>query len=192
MLIPSVSVPVGQKGDWKIERKYVEPKPWNNHGNFRHVPNGEYTFLYRGNTLVMSDTPDEKNDHLSAVINAKGNCLIAGLGIGMVLNAIAAKHEVTHIDVVEISEDVIELVSEYYNGLYGDKITFHKSSIFDFKPSIKYDMAWFDIWDNLCEDNLEEMAKLHRKFGKHAQWKGSWGREYLKYERQRNKNRYWR
>jgi hypothetical protein len=157
------------------------------HGG-RYTPDGTYTFLYRGNTLVMSDTPDEKRDHYDAVLKATGNCLIAGLGIGMVLNAIALKQSVEHIDVIEISQEVIDLVSGYYDKLYPGKITFHCVSIFDYKPvkGMKYDMAWFDIWDTLCEDNLEEMATLHRKYGKCATWKGSWGKEYLQYQRRRN------
>jgi len=184
-LIPSVTVPEGRKGEWRIERKAVKPSGISNlqemfHGG-RYVPDGTYTFLYRGDTLVMSDTPDEKRDHYSAVMNAQGRCLIVGLGIGMVLNAIASHPEVTHIDVVEISQDVIDLVAGHYNKLYPDKITFYCSSIWDWKPEkdVHYGMAWFDIWDNLCTDNLEEMSKLHRKFAKKATWKGSWGRSFL-------------
>lgn len=191
MLIPSVNVPEGTSGVWRIERKHVAPSKISILQDIfhsgRYVPEGDYTFLYRGGTLVMSDTPDEKRDHLDPVIKAKGNCLIAGLGIGMVLNAIALKPEVEHIDVVELSEDVIKLVGKYYQDLYPNRITIHNVSIFDFKPTIHYDVAWFDIWDDLCEDNLEEMAKLHRKFGKKADWKGSWGKTYLQYQRQRNR-----
>jgi hypothetical protein len=29
----------------------------------------------------------------------------------------------------------------------------------------RYDMVWHDIWDDICSDNLEGMAKLHRKYG---------------------------
>ena len=184
---------------FSIERKEVKTTSLDRtismmKNNGRYVPDGEYTFLYRGNTLVMSDTPNEKRDHYKAIYNAKGRCLIAGLGIGMVLNAIAQKEEVTHIDVVELSSEVIQLVAPYYLKLYPNKITFHNYSIFDWKPekNTKYDMAWFDIWDNLCIDNLEEMSKLHRKFGKSAKWKGSWGKELLQYEREKEKNRYWR
>ncbi len=114
-MIPSVEIPIGEKGDYRIERKYVEPTlDFSSLKTGRCVPKGKYTFLYRNNKLVMSDTPDEKRDHIVPVNKAKGNCLIAGLGIGMVLNAIALKKEVIHIDVIEISQDVIDLVSPYY------------------------------------------------------------------------------
>lgn len=197
-IIPSVNTPVGIKGPYRIERKEIKRDRLNMmiemlNGGGRYTPEGTYTFLYRGNTLVMSDTPDEKRDHYSAVRMAKGNCLIAGLGIGMVLNAVALKESVIHIDVIEISQEVIDLVSSHYANLYPGKITFHCASIFDWKPpkGTVYDMAWFDIWDTLCVDNLEEMAKLHRKYGKCATWKGSWGKELLQYERRRQPHTRW-
>ena len=197
-LIPSVSTPEGQKGIYRIERKAIIVDPIHRlqdifHGG-RTVPDGTYTFLYRGGTLVMSDTPDEKRDHYEAVTEASGECLIAGLGIGMVLNAIALKPEVTHIDVVELSQDVIDLVAPYYENLYPGKITFHCASIFDWIPpkDKKYNMAWFDIWDNLCTDNLKEMATLHRKYGKKAVWKGSWGKDYLQYQKRQENRNNWR
>lgn len=190
-MIPNVTIPVCEKGQFKIERKHVKPT-FNFSKDGRSVPEGEYTFLYRGKTLVMSDTPDEKRDHSWAVYQAKGECLIAGLGIGMVLNAMAMKEEVTHIDVVELEQDVIDMVAPYYEQLYPNKITFHCASIFDWKPNKdkRYDCAWFDIWDDLCTDNLEQMATLHRKFGKKATWKGSWGKEYLQYQKQRTRGYY--
>jgi len=195
-MIPSVSIPEGVKGKYKIERKHIKPSPIDvirilNDG--RYVPEGKYTFLYRDNILVMSDTPDEKMDHYAAVKNANGNCLIAGLGIGMVLNAIAKKENVNQIDVVEISQDVIDLVAPHYKSIYGDKINFICSSIFDYVPEKGkyYQMAWFDIWDYLCTDNLEEMSILHKKFSKKAKWKGSWGREYLKIRQKQETNSSW-
>ena len=195
-IIPSVKIPCGENGAYRIERKEIKRDKFDilreafNGG--RYTPDGTYTFLYRGSTLVMSDTPDEKRDHYSAVRMATGNCLIAGLGIGMVLNAIAQKEEVKHIDVIELSKEVLSLVSPFYDSLYPSKITFHCASIFEWKPvkGTVYDMAWFDIWDTLCEDNLEEMATLHRKFGKCAKWKGSCGKEYLQYQRRRNNYRW--
>ena len=196
-LIPNVSIPEGKKGDHEIRKTEFGEDPMlaaRMARDGRHYVPGVYTFLYRGNTLVMSDTPDEKNDHRAAVKKAKGNCLIAGLGIGMVLNAIALKEEVNHIDVIELSQDVIDLVAPYYEQLYPNKITFHCASIFDWKwdRDAYYDIAWFDIWDDLdYEVNLPQMAKLHRRFGKRAAWKGSWGKEILIRQREQDNRNWW-
>jgi len=183
-LIPFVTVPENKIGDFTIKRKTIPEDPMlaarMKRDGRNYVP-GTYTYLFRNNTLVMSDTPDEKKDHRLAVKNTEGNCLIAGLGIGMVLNAIALKPEVLHIDVVEVSQEVIDLVSDHYNQLYPGKISFHCASIFDWNPvkGVEYNMAWYDIWDNFDTNNLSEMTKLHRKFGKKVEWQGSWSKELL-------------
>lgn len=58
-IIPNVDIPNETKGDFRIIKKYVKPLyQFPKHG--RCVPDGEYTFLYRGSKLMMSDTPDEK------------------------------------------------------------------------------------------------------------------------------------
>jgi spermidine synthase len=190
-----VDVPEGEKGDWKIERFFVGEKDglWQiaeliNSG--RHVPEGNYTRLTRNGSVIMSDTPDEISDHYTAIRKAKGTVLIAGLGLGMYLNAVASKDEVTHVTVVEKSQDVLDLVAEHYNKKFPGKITFVKADIFEYKPAKneKYDCAWFDIWDNLCTDNLEQMTILHRRFSRRASWKGSWGKEYLQYQKRRERN----
>lgn len=49
---------------------------------------------------------------------------------------------------------------------------------FAYKPpkSKRYGAVWHDIWANICADNLPEMHKLHRKYGRIADWQGSWCR----------------
>ena len=126
----------------------------------------------------MSDTPDEMGDHYFAVQEAVGKCFIVGLGIGMVLNAMALKEAVKKVIVIEKSPEIIELVSDFYQEKFGEKIEIICADIFEWKPPKEeyYDVVWFDIWDELCSDNLDEMSTLHRRFGKKAKWKGSWGK----------------
>jgi hypothetical protein len=186
--IPNVNIPNGQIGDFKVIRKHVEPR-FQFSMDGRYVPNGEYTFLYYKDTLLMSDTPDEKRDHYSAVYQATGNCLIAGLGIGMVLNAMCLKPEVKHITIIEISQEVIDLVGKHYLEMYPNKIEIICADIYTWKPLKEtiYDLIWFDVWNHLCTDNLEQMSMLHRRFARKAKWKGSWGKEYLQYQKRREK-----
>ena len=47
----------------------------------------------------------------------------------------------------------------------------------------RYDVVWHDIWDNICADNLPEMHRLHRRYGRRCDWQGSWARWHC--ERQR-------
>jgi len=189
-----VTVPEGKSGIWEVKKftvtgKEFQPGIFKRGG--RYVPPGNYTKLTHKGHTIMSDTPDEINDHLSVIHKAKGNILIAGLGLGVVLQACAEKEEVIHITVIEKSEDVIKLVSNHYLEMFPNKITIIQAAIFEWKPLVNayYDIAWYDIWDNICADNLEEMKKLHRKFGRKTGWQGSWSRWWCEYYRGLKKER---
>lgn len=187
MELVKVELPEMSKGEWKVEKFVTDQFDYNSFRVGREVPMNEtYTRLVRGRTLVMSDTPAEMRDHSTAVYRAKGSCLLNGLGIGMVLKNILLKPEVTDVTVVEISQDVIDLVSPFYTD---PRITWICASAFDYKPpkGKHYGMVWHDIWDTICGDNVSEMIKLHRKYGKRADWQGSWCR----YECERQNRNGW-
>lgn len=44
-------------------------------------------------------------------------------------------------------------------------------------------MVWHDVWDYIDANNLTQMHALHRKYGRRADWQGSWCRDQC--ERQR-------
>lgn len=198
-----VDVPEGKSGVWSIEKFTVDAKEasldrvlstFSFGGCGRSVPAGTYTSLKRRGDLIMSDTPDEIRDHIHFIVNSHGHVLIAGLGIGMVLNAVAMREEVTKVTIIENSADVIKLAADHYRAKpYGKKLEIVQADIFDWKPAkgTVYDVAWFDVWDNLCLDNLKEMATLHRRFSRIAKNKGSWGHEYLKDIARRQRRSAW-
>jgi hypothetical protein len=198
-----VDVPEGKSGIWTIARFSVSEKDaefdamrgmFSGGGMGRHTPVGTYTSLHRGGTIVMSDTPDEIRDHRRFMRNATGNVLIAGLGLGMVLQGVARKPDVTHVTVVEKSIDVVNLVEAHYKAKdYGHKVEIVCHDIFDYKPSRgqTFDHGWIDIWDNLCTDNLDEMTKLSRRFIRSIKNKGYWGKELLLRRREHEKRNDW-
>jgi hypothetical protein len=198
-----VDVPEGKSGNWSVEKFTVSKEDSNRDRMMaainprsmgRFTPPGTYTQLKRGGTIIMSDTPDEIRDHIYFITRAYGNVLIAGLGLGMVLNAVATNHDVEKVTVVEQSADVIKLVADHYRAKpYGHKLEIVNADIFDWKPAkgVTYDHSWMDIWDNLCTDNLDEMAILNRKFARICKSKGCWGRELLLDRRRQERNSPW-
>lgn len=139
---------------------------------------------------MMSDTPDEANDHAEVIHmawNWGGRVLIHGLGLGCVLNAVLASPEVEHVDVVEVSADVIRLVGPYYQDhIDAGRLTIHHDSCLTKKwpPGTGWTIVWHDIWSSIDEDNLVDDAEaewgisyatMHRKFGGRCFWQGSWG-----------------
>ena len=115
------------------------------------------------NRVMMSNTPMEINTNKYFVHKANGNVLIAGLGLGMIVLAIQDKPEVTSIVVIEKYKEIIDLVASQLP--LNNKVKIINSDIFDWQPNgHRFDTVYFDIWDNICGDNYEEMKKLHRKF----------------------------
>lgn len=189
-----VNLPEMENGPWKVEKFNVVENDLSQRieamKGRRYVPGGTYTRLMKNGHLIMSDTPDEIRDHLRFMRIAKGNILIAGLGLGMVLNWLINKSEVDFITVIEIDKELIDMLTPYYQS---DWVYIIHADIFEWKPpkTVYYDYAWYDIWNSICLDNLEEMKRLHRKFERKTTWQGSWCRKELEYLRQQEKNGYW-
>ncbi len=196
-----VTVPEGNSGAWSVTKFTVGKEEAeferlrslfsSNHG--RGVPVGTYTRLTRGGDVIMSDTPDEIRDHAYMISNAVGHILINGLGLGVVLQACLRKPEVIHATVIEQSEDVISLVAPHYTEMFGERLEIINADAYEWKPpkGVRYGAVWHDIWDNICEDNLEGMKKLHRKYGRKCDWQGSWARGWCEYYRQQDRRRGW-
>lgn len=146
---------------------------------------GHYVKLLINNELVMSDTPMERRSNDGFVRNANGAVLVAGLGLGMVIQALLEKDNVMEILVIEKCQDVIDLVAPKFND---PRLKVVCADIFDFKlpKSKKFDVIYFDIWPDICTSNLDEISILHNKF-KHSlnrenpkSFMDSWMKEYLK------------
>ena len=183
-----VDIPEGASGDWCVQRFTVTPedesferiRACNPSTRGRFTPAGTYTRLTHRGSVVMSDTPDEARDHWQPIWRAKGRVLINGLGLGVVLQACLAKDTVEHVTVVEKSPDVIGLVAPHYLTRFGSKrleIIQADALFYQPKRGTRFDVVWHDIWSNFSADNLPDMARLHRKYGKRCDWQGSWARE---------------
>ena len=174
--------PPSNKGDWVIEQFEISKTGSAcsifQYGSRRRPPAGTYTRLMRGGKLVMSNTPAEISDYRFFVFQATGDVLIHGLGLGLVANECANKESVRSVTVVEISSDLIDLVKPYLHPkievILGDALTYK------WPKNTYFDCVWHDIWDDICEDNLSQMSKLHRSWGHRCGYQDSWSRNELK------------
>lgn len=171
----------GKKGDWEVKKFSISEKEarWDqvrcavNGCGSRAVVAGDYWKLMEGGCIYMSNTPAEVMDHYGFIRSASGSVLIAGLGLGMVVQALLDRGKCERIVVVEKSQDVIDLVGPCYDD---PRVEIVCSDIFDYKPKEHFDYAWFDIWPDICGDNYAEMKRLHRKFARSVTNKDSWCR----------------
>jgi hypothetical protein len=183
-----VTLPDGEKGPWKVTRFQTDRMDFFSAMYGRAVPVGEWftRLTCKGRGVVMSDTPAERREHSYALHKATGSCLLNGLGIGMLLKNILLKPEVTDVTVVEMEQDVIDLVAPHYQDA---RLNIVHCSAFDYNPpkGKRYNMVWHDIWDAIDEDNLPEMGRLHRKYGRICDWQGSWAKERILADRRRER-----
>jgi len=180
-------IPNGQSGEWRVETFEVSEEDvalenmrmtWKLGMGRRTISPGKYQRLMRGSVVVMSNTDAEINDHRHAMYKMRDseNVLINGLGLGVVLRDILDSDTLKSVTVIEISEDVIRLVGPTFQD--DERVNIVCCDAFKYKPpkGIRYGVVWHDIWDYICADNLLEMHRLHRKYGKRADWQGSWCR----------------
>lgn len=182
----TIDLPECEEDGLRIERFTVERDSIANWRlGARSTRPGTYTGLMLNGRLWMSDTDAEKRDHMEAAHQMVGwrakRVLINGLGLGMVLKAALSLDHIERVDVVENDERVLRLVGAYYAR--DSRVRLHHADAYEqmsrWPVGTCWDVAWSDIWPDLCTDNLESMAKLRRSYGRRTKWHDCWGRELL-------------
>lgn len=151
-----------------IPYNLVVSRTENTFSNYRSgIPDGKFVALTDNlGTTIMSNTPMEKFTNKEFLQRAKGNVLIAGLGIGLLTQELKNLPEgrISKITVVEKSEELLDFYNRiHYNSIF-DNIRVYNEDIRNFIPSETYDTIYFDIWDNLSYDTLEEGDNLCNHF----------------------------
>lgn len=146
----------------------------------RGLEAGVYTQLTERGSIWMSDTWMERYTNAEALEKARGDVLIAGLGIGMVAVAMCRKREVTSVTVLEINPDVIKLIAP--------QIAHPKLRVVQcdaYRPPFKgrqWDTIWLDVWPTICADNWETMKPMlatYRKLLRAGGWIDAWLKEFV-------------
>lgn len=154
-----------QIGDWKLEKFTIESN--NLMARMQGITTGTYVRLTHKGECVMSNTNMEKRTNMDFCINAHGDVLIGGLGIGMIILAIQDKPEVKSITVIEKNQEVIDMVASQLN--FNEKVNIICADVFEWKPEkgVKYDVSYMDIWNWVNEDVYEkEMKPLKRRYAR--------------------------
>ncbi len=181
------------KGIARIERfniskenskKYNLLSTMNGEPYFMRIEDGNYVRLWVDGVLMMSDTHMERYTNQFFIDNAHGDVMIAGLGVGLILNALESKvqsGEVNSGRVYEKYQDVIDLVLPKYKHL---PIKVICQDILEYRPPKEetYDTIYFDIWPRISKSNLQQIKILHNrwKFRKRENgYMDSWMKSYI-------------
>lgn len=134
----------------------------------------KYCRLKIDGRTYMTDAEFERRTNAEFMREAHGDVLIAGLGIGLILDPLFDRCD--SVTVVENNTDVIALVGPCY-----PKATIIQADIMQWKPpdGSAWDTIYFDIWPSFGEDQVAEGRKLERRFRKYLKEDGymqSWSR----------------
>lgn len=155
----------------------------------QRIESGDYVKLIVNGELMMSDTRMEKFTNRDFISNAHGEVMIAGLGIGLILEnliPLCESGKVTRVVVYEKYQDVIDLVASRYVSRMPLEV--HLADIMEYHPlkEEKYDTIYFDIWPVIEEDNLKDIRILHNRWKNHKKagaWMDSWMAHHLRRRR---------
>lgn len=136
---------------------------------------GDYVKLIADGELVMSNTNMEIRTNMEFINMATGDVLIGGLGIGLVAIAIAEKRDVKSITIIEKNSDVIELVWKHLrkHNQFRDKVKIISDDVFKYVTKDKFDVLYFDIWNQVSSTNYEQMKELTKKYLKNKRNRAS-------------------
>lgn len=124
----------------------------------------------KGEGIMMSDTPMERNSNRDFVINANGNVLVFGLGLGLIILPLLSDPNIKSIRVVELYQDLIDIVAPVLKPYdINNKLDIRQGNAFEYvlEKGLKFDTIYFDIWQNITTDNYEGQKTLTKKFSKH-------------------------
>jgi spermidine synthase len=135
---------------------------------------------------MMSNYETETITNQKFLDNVKGDVLIFGLGLGLIVFPILLDDNVKSIDIVEIDNGLINYVGDIIkkedkfnkvNIIEGDLREYHNII------SKSYDTIYFDIWEFVGEQELMEIKELHQTYlpflNKNG-WIDSWRSEKMK------------
>ncbi len=138
----------------------------------------KYARLLIGNRLYMTDAEFERKTNAEFMREAHGDVLIAGLGIGLILDPLFARCK--SVTVIEKNADVIALIAPHYpqaTVIHGDILSWEPPA------GSSWDTIYFDIWPGISSSDVAEGRKLERRFKKYLREDGymqSWSRVALK------------
>lgn len=120
----------------------------------------------------MSTLSKEIETQQEFLNNAKGDILIGGLGLGVVLFPLLKNQLVTSITVIENNIYVLSLISKLFKNKH---IKFIHKNIYDYIPEKKFDTIWIDIFRLYPnEEEITSLNLLYRPYLKDNGWFGLW------------------
>ncbi len=140
-----------------------------------------HSFLWINDYLWVWDIPVERRYQKQIALEAHGDVLVAGYGLGMVQEYLIKNPNVTSVVTVEKMPEVIDVCRKFYDKIHGKT---EIGDFFDYPENGKFDCVIGDVWEEILPEFLDDYKKfktkalrLLKKDGKYL----GWGQEYFEY-----------
>lgn len=170
------SIPYGSQGLWSVAPLFVKDST-------DGVAAGLYTRLSSitmasahtppGETVMIDHLP-ELRTHLEFILRAQGRVLVCGLGLGCVVRGLLANPNVTRVDVIERSADVLSLVAPHMPR--DRRLKIHVGDAREIDIDGEWDDAGHDLWSDGENDphlhvmHAQTMHHWHKRVGRQFAW----------------------
>lgn len=155
--------------EWKEDSSYGDPQMDENYKIYTEVGK-KYMKLIQNEDgfCMMSDHPHERITNQNFINAAKGDVVIFGLGIGLIILPLLEAKEITSILVVEKDKGLIDSIlptikKQDTRGIlkvvHGDAFNYFEELNVE-----KFDTIYFDIWQNVDQTAYNQMMTLHKAY----------------------------
>jgi len=146
----------------------------------------KYLFLcHKGlQKTMMSNHESETITNQKFIDSAKGDVLIFGLGLGLIVFPLLKEIGINRITIVELDKGLIDMVSPIIRFQDSSRIVkIINGNCFSWETQEKFDTIYFDIWETIDEKAYMEMEILEKRYQKNLNqggWIDSWCSELNK------------
>jgi len=123
----------------------------------------------RSNECIMSSNLFERLTYQNFIDTAKGDVLIFGLGLGLIILPLLEDSEITSITVIDNSVDIIDNIGPIIKNYdVNNKLTIILGDVFTYYQQlseIKFDIMFFDhrsIASNTIRDDMKALKELYK------------------------------
>jgi spermidine synthase len=132
------------------------------------------------NKAMMSNHESETKTNQKFLDVAKGDVLIFGLGIGLIVFPLLQEKDIKSITIIEIDSGLIDMISPIIKERdIHSKVEIINCDAFEYHNLINknYDTIYFDIWaiiDEKAFSEMDQLENLYKKNLKEDGWIDSW------------------
>ena len=153
-----------------LVNNYIHDKVLNFYNYSDNLEKERIVFLLnKSNECIMSSNLFERLTNQNFIDTAKGDVIIFGLGLGLIIFPLLEDDEVTSITVIDKSVDIIDNIGPIIKKYdVNDKLTIINGDVFTYYQQLndaKFDVAYFDYWnivDSTIYNDMETIKELYK------------------------------